>query len=114
MSAEATVFVWGNMAWNAGIVAIAAYFIKRWVNTQDKKFDDNKADLGLLRSEAEARGLRLHTRLDEMTACITGIKINVEGKVDRTHCDQTGRDRHQALLDHEHACCAGRDARVIP
>lgn len=107
MSAETTVFVWGNMIWNASIVAVAAYLIKRWISGTDKKFDD-------LRTEAEARGLRLHIRLDEITACMTGVKLNVEKKVDKDVCANTGRERQQALLDHEHACCAGRDARVIP
>lgn len=106
-------FVLGNMAWNAGIVCVAAYFIKRWISTQDNKFDETKKDLGLLRAEAEARGLRLHIKVDDLKDCMTGVKVSVEGKVDRSHCDQIERDRLQALLDHAHACCADKDTRVI-
>lgn len=107
-------FVVGNMVWNGCLVAAAAWMVKRWIHGTDKKFDDTKEDITSLRQEAEARGLRLHARLDELTGCITGIKIKVESKVDRDDCTQIGRDRQQALMDHEHACCAGRDARVIP
>ena len=109
-----SIFVVWNMVWNAGIVGIAAYFIRKWITSQDQKFDNAHTDIIALRTEAESRSVRLHERLDEMTACLTTVKVDIEGKVDREDCDEIGRQINKTILQHEHVCCASKDGRVIP
>jgi hypothetical protein len=108
------VFVIGNMAWNGVLSVVAVYWIRKWINAQERKADDTRQDIQLLRTEAESRSVRLHGRFDEMQRCITVVKTDVENKVDRDHCDSVGERRFQAVLRHEHTCCVGQNGKVIP
>jgi hypothetical protein len=37
-------FVVGNMAWNAGLVAITGFFIKKWMEKVDTSISDNRTE----------------------------------------------------------------------
>lgn len=40
-----SVFVIGNAAWNAGLVGVSAYFVKKWMDRVDKTIDQQKEEL---------------------------------------------------------------------
>jgi hypothetical protein len=44
---EKTMFVVGNMAWNAGLVGLAGWLVKRWVDKQESNTKANSDDLHL-------------------------------------------------------------------
>jgi hypothetical protein len=44
---EKTMFVVGNMAWNAGLVGVAGYLMKRWMDKQESSAEASNEDLRL-------------------------------------------------------------------
>jgi pyruvate/2-oxoacid:ferredoxin oxidoreductase beta subunit len=44
-------FVLGNMAWNAALVAVVAYFVRGWIKSTEKKTDDNAQEVKTVAKE---------------------------------------------------------------
>jgi hypothetical protein len=44
---EKTVFVVGNMAWNAGLIGLVLWFGKRWMDKQETSIKTNNDELHL-------------------------------------------------------------------
>ena len=53
-------FVWGNMAWNAGLVGLSCFFIKRWMDkmetTQKESREERVAGMEKLSTHMETIG----------------------------------------------------------
>lgn len=40
-----SVYIFGNMAWNAGLLAVTGYFVKQWMGKMDKRADVNAENI---------------------------------------------------------------------
>jgi len=73
-----TMFVVGNAAWNAGLVGVSAYFVKKWMDRVDKTIDQHKEELrnnaALLATQVE--GVHVELRL------ANGRTAKLEGRME--------------------------------
>lgn len=76
-------FILGNMVWNGGVLAFVGWLIRRWITNVDENFK-------IGRKEAEDRARGFQESLDKIEGCVTLVKVDLAGKVDK--------------LEHDHFC----------
>lgn len=71
-------FVVGNMVWNAGLVGVAAYFIKKWVDKVETTSTQNRTDAMAMATELfeQVKGINIEMKL------ANGRTARIEGKVE--------------------------------
>jgi len=95
-----TTFVIGNMVWNAGLVSVAGYLTKRWMDKVDARAEQvhmkveatAKEIAGNLRESVADHKVELKEQSEELTSNLTkiydqlrianGRTAKIEGKVD--------------------------------
>lgn len=79
-------FVIGNMAWNAGLVALAVFLGKRWMDRVDKSLEDHRNEL---RNDAEHLVAKLDSINTELKTA-NGRVAKIEGKIEvqRAVCEE--------------------------
>jgi hypothetical protein len=84
-------FVIGNMVWNGGLVMVAGFFIKRWMNRVDGTLRDNQ-------KSRESDSTTLDGKIEKIYMEIktaNGRTAKIEGKVDAhiAVCDDRNQGR---------------------
>ena len=85
-------FIYGNMIWNGGLIVLAGYLVKRWINNVDSGFRD-------ARDEAEKRAEGFKKSLDSIEACVTNVKVELAQKVDQKEHEHFCYEKSQAMWD---------------
>lgn len=92
-------FVLGNMAWNAGIVAVAGFFIKRWIDKTDMA-TNNLASSQNIASNTSRQEIR--DALDEMSGKLEKVYIEIRLANGRTAKIENKIEIQMALCDERH------------
>jgi len=80
--------VWGNMVWNAGLVGVSAFFVKRWMDKIECTMAENKEERKESAKELAAQIESIHVEMK----LANGRTAKLEGKI----------YAHQAVCDERH------------
>lgn len=80
------------VTWNfiatPSLIAVLAYFIKKWI-------DDTQ-------NQAEGRNANTIKELAAIKLCLTAIKVDMESKIERKECETKGNEKWNVIYHHKH------------
>lgn len=77
-----------NLFATPSLIAVLAYFIKKWIDDTQK--------------QAEGRNANTISELAAIKLCLTSIKIDMENKMERTDCEKKGNEKWNVIYHHKH------------
>lgn len=72
-------------------ILVAGWSLKKIYDSMLACINKMENRLDVFAAKAEDRSAALHARIDEVLACLTTVKVDVAGKVDKETCDLTHR-----------------------
>jgi len=81
-----------TMAWNGGLVVLAGFLIKKWINNVDEGFKEARA-------QAEKRAEAFQSSLDKIEGCVGNVKVELAGKVDQKEHEHFCYEKTTAMWD---------------